>query len=458
MTNGIKTSLLKPIAVWVVICGLHVACTRGPWQAAGGFVSRGNHLFAQGRYQEAVIQYRKALQKDPQHGEAEYRLGLTYLKLSDRELAYASFERALELMPGHEDSMIQLANILLQVHLTDPEGTGFVRSRIENYIAQLLVKDPRSFAAHRIQAFVAGADGRPAEALRLFQIADGLRPGQCDINVGLTQNMIAAGQLEAAERPGRAFLGAHPECGPMYDFLYAQLLKSGRTKEAEALLESKIAANPSNAFYAAQLAEHFWRLNQRNEMEAVLRRLEQHASSIPRAHLEAGDFYARIKEWDKAIRAYQRGAAAEDKVKEAEYLKRITSCYLALGDVASAAQTLDTLLATFPTDADAVAGRAAIRLATGKADEAKRAIAELEQAVKRAPEDPRLRFELARSYLQTQRKAEAIPHLHEVQELSGNWLDTIFRTATLTRRVNSPLAFSNSTRLTRARVLFAPQH
>jgi tetratricopeptide (TPR) repeat protein len=230
----------------------------------------------------------------------------------------------------------------------------------------------------------------------------------------MVQNMIAAEQPADAERLARTYLTAHPGCGPMYDVLHAHLLKSGRTAEAESLLESKIAADRSNPLYVVQLAEHHWRLNQLDRMKTVLRRLEGNASSMPGAYLEAGDFYARIRDWDSAIRAYQLGAATEGNAKEPEYLKRIAASQLAQGDTQGARLTLERLLARFPSDTDAIASRASLRLATGKKEEITRAVSDLEQAVKREPEDPRLRFDLARAYLQTQRASEAAQHLHQV--------------------------------------------
>ena len=40
-----------------------------------GYVEKGNALFQKGKYEDAAINYRKAIQKDSRYGDAYYRLG-----------------------------------------------------------------------------------------------------------------------------------------------------------------------------------------------------------------------------------------------------------------------------------------------------------------------------------------------------------------------------------------------
>ena len=44
------------------------------------YVSKGNKLYDAGKYADASLNYRKAIQKDPNFGEAYYRLGLSAIK------------------------------------------------------------------------------------------------------------------------------------------------------------------------------------------------------------------------------------------------------------------------------------------------------------------------------------------------------------------------------------------
>src|ERR1700693_1033797 len=69
-----------------------------------GYVAKGNKLSEARKYADAVITYRKAIQKDPKFGEAYYRLGLVALKQGDAKQAYTALTRAVELLPDNDDA------------------------------------------------------------------------------------------------------------------------------------------------------------------------------------------------------------------------------------------------------------------------------------------------------------------------------------------------------------------
>ena len=56
------------------------ACTRDPKEIARKYVETGNKYYEKGKYKEASIMYRRALQKNMRDAQAHYRLGLVELK------------------------------------------------------------------------------------------------------------------------------------------------------------------------------------------------------------------------------------------------------------------------------------------------------------------------------------------------------------------------------------------
>ena len=66
-----------------------------------GYVEKGNFLDEQGKYEEAAINYRKAIQKDPNYGDAYYRLGLVAIQTRNAPEAYNSLYRASQLLPNN---------------------------------------------------------------------------------------------------------------------------------------------------------------------------------------------------------------------------------------------------------------------------------------------------------------------------------------------------------------------
>ena len=75
----------------------------GCWSASS-YLAKGNGLFAKGEFAEASLNYRKALQKDPNSGEAYYRLGVADLKLNKAAEALQDLEHAVRWMPDNPDA------------------------------------------------------------------------------------------------------------------------------------------------------------------------------------------------------------------------------------------------------------------------------------------------------------------------------------------------------------------
>ena len=61
-----------------------------------------------GRYHDAVEEYRKALERDPEYHEAYFNLGLVYEKLGAIDLAVETYEKVNEIF-NTSSSMVNLA-------------------------------------------------------------------------------------------------------------------------------------------------------------------------------------------------------------------------------------------------------------------------------------------------------------------------------------------------------------
>ena len=71
------------------------SCSRDPNVIKTRYLQNGNKYFDRGKYKEASIMYRTALQKDAKFGEAHYRLALTDLKMEQPVAAVGELRRAV---------------------------------------------------------------------------------------------------------------------------------------------------------------------------------------------------------------------------------------------------------------------------------------------------------------------------------------------------------------------------
>src|SRR5580704_18991519 len=98
---------------WILVaaagCLFLMACNRDPRAMRDKCVASGNRYYQNGKYKEASILYRRALQFDPKSGEAYYRLGLVDLALREYGDAARALERATSLDSGNEEATVRLA-------------------------------------------------------------------------------------------------------------------------------------------------------------------------------------------------------------------------------------------------------------------------------------------------------------------------------------------------------------
>src|SRR5215470_5948465 len=101
--------------VLTLILGVLAGCSRDPNVRKQKYYESGQRYFEKGKFREAAIQYSNAIQVDPRYSDAHYRLGLTYLRLSEPNRAFQEFQRTIELDPANYAARVDRANMLIDV-------------------------------------------------------------------------------------------------------------------------------------------------------------------------------------------------------------------------------------------------------------------------------------------------------------------------------------------------------
>ena len=92
---------------------LSTSCAKNPEVAKRAYLESGDGYFAQKKFNEAIVQYRNAVQQDPRFGEARYKLAEAYVRIDDPAGAYREYIRAADLMPANVESQIKAGQMLL---------------------------------------------------------------------------------------------------------------------------------------------------------------------------------------------------------------------------------------------------------------------------------------------------------------------------------------------------------
>ena len=382
-----RSSLPFPIAL-VVLSG----CGHSP----SDYLAKGQGFSEKHQYGEAALNYRKAIQKDPSFGEAYYRLGLTELRLNMGREAYQDLSRAVTLLPNRDDVKVMLADLSFDAYVADRTRPTIFYEQVIKLSDQLIANNPKSFDGFRLKAYLAASDKRFKDAEKFFQKANAIKPMQPELIVNWTRVLFEDNRPAEGEQLARQLIKANVKYGPIYDELFAHYTLLKKPVEAEAILKTEEANNPSGGGAALQLATFYAAASREDEMKAVLQRMLDNPATFQRAHLQVGEFYERMQRWNDAIQQYEQGAQASPTEKTL-YLKKIVNVWLAQGKGEQASSVVSEILKQEPSDEETQAVRASLQLATGRPQAIKEAVSEFQSLAKKSPENAVWRFNLGRA-------------------------------------------------------------
>jgi tetratricopeptide (TPR) repeat protein len=364
------------------------------------YLARGNKLFAAGKYEEASLNYRAAIQKDAAFGEAYYRVGLTAMKLNQVRDAYSALFRAVQLLPGNVEAKKNFADVSLGIYLADSSHPQLLYTQLGNLSDEFLSKDHNSYEGLMLKGYLASTDRKPKEAIEYFRHALRVDSSDHGIVTELARLLIRDGQVQEGEKLAMDLI-AHKKTsfGPAYDLMYGFYLNANRPADAEDVLIAKANHNPKNAGYVIQLAQHYNRVHKTTDMNSTLQRLLDDPKDFPQARLWVGDFHMELRDYAAAIDYYQQGANAnrEPKTKVVYQLRNVLAL-LNQGKRDEAAQFAEQVQKEHPKDNAALRVHADILLDSGKRENADTAVREFQTLSSQNPSDAALRLQLGRAY------------------------------------------------------------
>lgn len=393
----IKTIKLAAI---FILCLAFVGCDSDPKVARQKYLETGDRYTKNGKYREAIIFYKRALQKDAKFAQAYYQLGNAEMKNGSPINAMRAYQRCVELDQSNIDAATKLAEIYLAAYSKSEQKPKNLLKEIETISKRLLDKDPKSFEGLRLRGFLKLADNDIKGALEDMQAADRVKPYQKDLSTVLFQVMMQSGMKDEAIAYINKAISSDKENAANYDVLYAEYAKKEMIPEAEEVLKRKIAALSKQPILKVQLAAHYFASKQYEKMQSVLDEIlaiGKNSKDIDQPRMLVGDFYFKIRDFERALRQFEEGAK-EQAAKKHDYQKRVVETYIYMNKKTDAVRLVEEILKEDPKDNDALAMRASLSLQSGSKDQVDTAVADLQTAVSRAPQNHVMRLNLAKAF------------------------------------------------------------
>jgi len=367
-----------------VMCLFALGCSRSPELTKKRYLSSGERYAQQGKYEEARIQFTRAIKVDARFSEAYYQLGLSNVALHDWNGAFRALEEAQTLDPGRFDVKLELGKLYLASNNADLAKAA---------ANSLLQANPNNTAAYRLLGDALLAQNDQNGALDAFTKLLLLAPDQAvaQENVGLLQAKMQ--RYDEAEQHLRKAIEIDPTFVSGYLNLASFFRSRNRLSDAEAVLQKGIGGNAdATSLYIAQA--DLWKFEGKQDLaEQELQRLRDRTKSSAELSLAIGDYYSQHGEPEAASKEYLRGLSADPA--NTDLKNRTVEAYLEDGHTAEAGALNASVLKNNPKDIAAQVQRGRILLESGNVQAA---ISQLREQVADAPDFPQAHYALGLAY------------------------------------------------------------
>jgi tetratricopeptide (TPR) repeat protein len=358
-----------------------VACSRDPKARKAGYLKSGDSYVQQGKFAEAIIQYRNAVQADPLDGEARLKLAEAYYKNQDGTNAAREYVRAADVLTNRVDVQLRAGTLLLIAGRFDD-----AKVRAEKALAV----SPQEVEAHVLLgnalAGLRNLDGAVAEIEEAIRLA----PERASSYSNLGELEARRGRPDAAEKALKKGVELDDRSAAAHLALVNFYWAREQRAEAEQELSKALALDPNNVAAHRAMATLAIALNRPEEAEAHLKKIIELTKS-PEASVALSDFY--ILRRDEAAARKVLDPLAEGTQPSADAMVRLAAMDRTAGRSKEAYARLDSILARDKTHLQALLSKSAMLLDDGKLEDA---FAAADLAVKSHAESAEAQYTLGR--------------------------------------------------------------
>lgn len=336
-----------------------------PEKAKAEHVSRGETLLKEHRWQEASLEFRNAIQIDPNLAAAHWGLAQAYRELGRDNEFGEELQRTVKLDPNNMEARTLLAQGYVVAYGRDKRPEFL--SEAERIIGEMLAKDARNPDAHILSANVIFLKGEPdaaKQAEEKIKYAISLDPQRIQSYMGLAKFYQQTGRNSESESVFKQAISVNDRSSLAHGQYAIFLVQTGRKDDAEAEFRKAVEVEPDNRDTRKVLASYYL-VNQRyDKAEEEYKAWAQLDWDKAEGRARLADYYATVGRFDDAASAYQDIVNNFKDYTRGRY--RLGEISLQRGDVAGAEAQADALLKVNEKDVDALFLRARILSAKGK--------------------------------------------------------------------------------------------
>jgi len=375
------------------------------------FIAKGEEYLAKRKFNDAMMQFRAAVESDSSSSRAHWGLARSYENLGEFDEAFNELRKATELDPNNLDAQARLGNYFL---LVKPPLVSEAQ-KVRDLIAK---KDPKFIEGIVLEASILNASGRGEdEVVAKINEAIALDPKRTATYVSLSRYYTTIAKPEKAESALQQGIAADPNMALGYTEYGRFLMYAKRDQEAEAQFEKGISVEPTNIEVRETEAEFFVTSGQLDKAEIAYKKLVEIQENSPESRLELADFYRKAKRVPEALSVLEAVVAENPQYVRARYA--LAEIYLDSKDEGKVEEQINVLLGLNDKDEGALMLLARLRLMQGRPEDA---IKQLEEVLKRTPSKREALYVMAQAKIAAGLTDEANAFIGDLQRYHPEFL------------------------------------
>jgi len=266
----------------IILCATLILSCGNPQDKKMKFFNKGNYLYHQGNYIKAALEFKNAVQIDPQFSEAFYMLGMVELQKKDLKRAYGNFAKVVELNPRHINAHLQMGKILLM--------NGMPLEAKEK-AKDVLMLAPMNEDALILKASLLMLEKDSEGALALLTKLHHRGVKQIDLFILTSAAQMMRNQNREAEKALLSGIEIYPRAMILHQKLAEIYLQSKRYDSAIAAMQKIIGLEPGNMNSQLDLANVYWQCGRSDRGFDLLQQLAKINPENENRRLRIAGFY-----------------------------------------------------------------------------------------------------------------------------------------------------------------------
>ncbi len=266
------------------------------WQDAEQHADRALEMFERGRWAEAEVELRKALEIDPDQGDWHFNLGLTLERVGRDGEALSSYEQASRLLVDSVEPQLAAGSTCLRLGRFEDaiqwlERVISIRPSVEPAWA-LLIDANASLGNH------------DAAETTFYMAQDALEEPSANVLVAMSGSLQSRSLLDRAIWCAREALKIDSDVQGGRLRLASALVSSGQGQQSSQILLQELREDPGNVQALLLHADVLAESGRTNEALIKLHRVLELEPANVDAHIRAGNFAIAENRWEEAFIAW----------------------------------------------------------------------------------------------------------------------------------------------------------